>query len=87
MCLICNVSIDINAIAGSYHFDIQLPERIENEETGESEEEEEEKSNPVTKKRKLRSRSVCDEEGEPASPSSKLTPGQKKKNKKILFCK
>lgn len=70
---------------GSFHFDIQLPERVEKEETGESEEEEEEKSNPGTKKRKLRSRSVCDEEGEPASPSSKLTPGQKKKNKKISF--
>ncbi len=86
---------DVNATAGSYRDDIQLPENVEQEETGdgkrkassEDEKEEEEKANSVTKKRRLRSRSMCDDEVGPDSSSSQMTPGRRKKNKKIHFCK
>ncbi|XP_068575028.1 nuclear body protein SP140-like protein isoform X1 [Cebidichthys violaceus] len=66
---------------GSFHFDKQLPERAETEE--EDEEEEEKQENSVKKKRKLRSRSVCVDEEEPAGPSAQLTP--RKRSKKICF--
>ncbi|XP_045930106.1 nuclear body protein SP140 isoform X3 [Micropterus dolomieu] len=77
---------------GSFHFDIQLPEKGESEETdegewkelSEDEEGEEKKANSVKKKRKLRSSSVCYED-EQAGPSSQLTPGQRKKSKRIRF--
>ncbi|XP_075941294.1 autoimmune regulator-like isoform X1 [Anarhichas minor] len=76
---------------GSFHFDKQLPERAETEESdegkrkelSEGEEGEEKQENSVKKKRKLRSRSVCVDEEEPAGPSAQLTP--RKRSKKICF--
>ncbi|KAK9535411.1 hypothetical protein VZT92_007794 [Zoarces viviparus] len=76
---------------GSFHFDNQLPERAETEESdegkrkelSEGEEGEEKQENSVKKKRKLRSRSVCDDEEEPAGPSAQMTP--RKRSKKICF--
>lgn len=56
-------------------------------EPSEDEEEEEKQANSAKRKRHLRSRSVCDEEEEQAGPSSQLTPGQRKRSKKICFCK
>lgn len=97
MCLMFNISTDMTAIAGSFHFDIQLPERVEKEkekadegkrkELSEEEEEGEKKANSTTKKRKKKSKHTCDEEEEQAGPSSPLTPGRRKKPRKISFCK
>ncbi|XP_041813393.1 nuclear body protein SP140-like protein [Chelmon rostratus] len=80
---------------GSFHFDIQLPERVEKEkekadegkrkELSEEEEEGEKKANSTTKKRKKKSKHTCDEEEEQAGPSSPLTPGRRKKPRKISF--
>ncbi|XP_077940828.1 nuclear body protein SP140-like protein isoform X1 [Gasterosteus aculeatus] len=77
---------------GSFHFDIS--EKVGKEESDKGkrkalsdsekeEEEEEEQEKSVTKKRKLRSRSVCRNEEEPAGPSSQLTP--RKRSKKLCF--
>ncbi|XP_040917672.1 nuclear body protein SP140-like protein isoform X2 [Toxotes jaculatrix] len=80
---------------GSFHFDSQLPETVEEEGTAEGkrkelpedEEEEEEQVRSVKKKkRKQRSRSMCDDDEEQQpGPSSQLTPGRGKKSKKICF--
>lgn len=81
-------------ILGAFHFDIS--EKVGKEESDKGkrkalsdsekeEEEEEEQEKSVTKKRKLRSRSVCRNEEEPAGPSSQLTP--RKRSKKLCFCK
>ncbi|XP_076609359.1 uncharacterized protein LOC143334438 isoform X2 [Chaetodon auriga] len=69
---------------GSFHFDIQLPERVEKEKTDEgkgkepSDEEEEDegekKVKSAKKRRKKTSKNTPDEEGEQAGPSSSLTP-------------
>lgn len=77
---------------GSFHFDTQLPENVEKEETdkrkrkepSEDEEGVEKQASSVKKKRK-RNRSVCNSEEEQPGPSSQLTTGQKKKSKKICF--
>lgn len=82
-----------NALAGSFHFSIQLPEKRENDIKDKEKRKElsddekgEKKANIVEKKRKQRS--VCDdEEEEQAGPSSPVTPGQSKKSKKVCFCK
>lgn len=95
--MIRTISVDINLIAGSFHF-TQLPKRVDKEDTSrgkrkelsedeEEEEEEEKKTNSVKKKRKQRRRRVCDEEKEQASPSSPVTPGQRTRSRKISFCK
>ncbi|KAM6914237.1 uncharacterized protein PEZ65_014675 [Lycodopsis pacificus] len=76
---------------GSFRFDKQLPERVETEESdegkrkelSEGEEGEEKQETSVKKKRKLRSRSVCVDEEEPAGPSTQMTP--RKRSKKICF--
>ncbi|XP_005949391.1 nuclear body protein SP140-like protein [Haplochromis burtoni] len=73
---------------GSYHFDTQLPEKVETEDNGEKEktehsEEEARKENSVKKKRKY-SKSICDEEDEQPGPSGLSTSAQKK-SKKICF--
>ncbi|KAM7386540.1 hypothetical protein PAMA_009241 [Pampus argenteus] len=80
---------------GSFHFDTQLPEKVEIEETDRkkskepSEDEGKEKQvsseKKKKKKRKQRSRSACDLEEEQPGPSSQLTPSPKKKSKKICF--
>ncbi|XP_018523280.1 nuclear body protein SP140-like protein isoform X2 [Lates calcarifer] len=65
---------------GSFHFNKQLPERVDKEETdkrkelSEDEEKEEEQVNSVKKRRKQRRRSVCDDEEQQPGPSSQLTP-------------
>ncbi|KAF7221483.1 nuclear body protein SP140-like protein isoform X1 [Nothobranchius furzeri] len=74
---------------GTYHFDTQILE-VEETETTKTEgltlpEDEEPKTNSVSKKRKVRSKSVSSDENEQPGPSSRLTPSQKKKAKKILF--
>lgn len=73
---------------GSYHFDTQLPEKVETEDNGEKEktehsEEEVRKENSVKKKRKY-SKSICDEEDEQPGPSGLSTSAQKK-SKKLCF--
>lgn len=73
---------------GSYHFDTQLPEKVETEDNGEKEktehsEEEAREKNSVKKKRKY-SKSICDEEDEQPGPSGLSTSAQKK-SKKICF--
>ncbi|XP_056256950.1 nuclear body protein SP140-like protein isoform X1 [Seriola aureovittata] len=75
---------------GSFPFNTQLPEKLEKEETDDRKrkklsEEEEEQVKSTKKKRNLRSRSACDDEELQPGPSSQLTPGQKKKSKKICF--
>lgn len=95
MYLIFAIYMDVNAIAGSFHFGTQLPEKVEKEEKdkgkrkelSEHEEGEKKKENSAKKKRKQRRKSVCDEEEEQAGPSSPVTPGQRKKSKKICLCK
>lgn len=82
--------LDFNVISGSYHFDTQLPEKIETEDNGEKEktehsEEEARQENSVKKKRKY-SKSICDEEDEQPGPSGLSTLAQKK-SKKICFSK
>lgn len=82
--------LDFNIISGSYHFDTQLPEKVETEDNGEKEktehsEEEVRKENSVKKKRKY-SKSICDEEDEQPGPSGLSTSAQKK-SKKICFSK
>lgn len=73
---------------GSYHFDTQLPEKVETEDSDEKEknehsEEEARDENSVKKKRKY-SKSICDEEDEQPGPSGLSTSAQKK-SKKICF--
>ncbi|XP_026212392.1 nuclear body protein SP140-like [Anabas testudineus] len=81
---------------GSYRFHEPFSEELEKKQTkknkmkdvSEEEEEEEEELKSVKKKRKQRRQSVCDddeEEEEQPGPSSLLTPGQRKKSKKICF--
>lgn len=81
----------INLIAGSFESDIQLPEKVEKEDTdkrkgkesSEDEEGEVKKANSEKRKRKQSRKIVSDEEEEQAGPSSPV----KKKSKKICFCK
>ncbi|KAM9346464.1 uncharacterized protein ABDE67_013070 [Symphorus nematophorus] len=78
---------------GSFHFDIQPLERVEKKETDErkrkklieDEEGEEKRENSTKKKRTLRRKSVCNDDDEEQAGPSPLTPGQKKKSKKISF--
>lgn len=84
--------MNINAFAGSFHFGMQLPERVENKERDRGEEKElsEDEEEKRSKKagisvKKKRKRNVCDEE-EQAGPSCMPSPSLRKK-KKIIFCK
>lgn len=97
ICRICMLYtwtlMQCNVITGSFHFSMQLPEKLENDikengkRTEASEDEVKEKKASLVKK-KRKQRSVCDEE-EQAGPSSQMTTGQGKsrKSKKICFCR
>lgn len=81
--------LDFNLPTGSYKFDTQLPEMVKEAENVKgdscrSSEDEELQTNPVKKKKKIRSMSTDVDEEQPG-PSSQLTP--KRKSKKIRFCK
>lgn len=82
MYLIFIMSLEINFIAGSFHFNTQLAETVEKKRTDEKKrkmlsEDADGEENSGNKKRKHRSRSNSDEEQ--PGPSFQLTPGQRKK--------
>lgn len=76
---------------GSFDFNAQLPERVEKAETDKgkrkelSKEDKEDKKNAKSVKKRRKLSSVSDDEDEQPGPSTQLTPGQKKKSKKISF--
>ncbi|MED6286701.1 hypothetical protein CHARACLAT_008757 [Characodon lateralis] len=76
---------------GSFHFDPQLPKRVESEESDERGsskllDSEEKQARSTKKKRKVRSGRICsDSDDEQPGPSKKQTLSPKKKPKKILF--
>lgn len=85
-----------HVITGSFRFGFQVPEKLENEKKdqeksrkpSENEERGEQKINSV-KKRKQRDESMCDnsEDEEQPGPSCPVTRAQKRKSRKITFCK
>ncbi|XP_034046826.1 nuclear body protein SP140-like protein isoform X2 [Thalassophryne amazonica] len=82
---------------GSFHFDAQLPENLEEEEEeeeesvkkrksrSEDEERDDDHMNSVKKKRKWRINSEHDDDDEQPGHSSSMTPGRRKKSKKLSF--
>ncbi|XP_047426908.1 nuclear body protein SP140 isoform X2 [Mugil cephalus] len=68
---------------GSYRS--QLPENEENEEEKEEKEEEQKETKSVKKRRKSRRRHLCTDEEEQPGPSSQLSPGQRRRPKKLHF--
>ncbi|KAM9746079.1 uncharacterized protein ACNS7B_010196 isoform 1-T1 [Menidia menidia] len=76
---------------GSYHCDLRLAERVEEEEEQDGRgrlalsEDKEKKAKFEIKKRKRRNVSTSNDEQEQPGPSSHLSPGQRKKSKKIHF--
>ncbi|XP_061568408.1 nuclear body protein SP140-like protein [Cololabis saira] len=73
---------------GSFHFGTKIPERVEKREKDKRKqqklsEDEETEANSVTKKMKLRKKSIC--EDEQPGPSSQITPNPKKRKEKICF--
>ena len=81
-----------NLIAGSYLSDLQMPEKVEmdtdkRKELSEDEKKEEDQIKSVKKRKKRKNRSMCSDEEEQPGPSSGLTEGQRKKSRKICFCK
>lgn len=79
--------LGFNLLAGSFQFDTQLPEKMEEEEEDKGESPlSSEDDNSGKKKRKVRKISTESDEALPG-PSAQLTPRQKKKSKKIYFCK
>lgn len=85
--------IHSNAILGSFHFDIQLPAKSENEKTDQDKSQEaaegEERGGEgevKSAKKKRKRRDLSAEDGEQPGPSCPQSPVQRRSRRKISYC-
>lgn len=83
MLIVFSMTYYIVGIAGSYHFDTQLPETMEKEWTDEKKRKELSEDEEENSRNKKKKQSTCSNEEEQPDPSSQLITGQRKKSKKI----